>query len=87
MTRNNGIALVFAIIYAVVPLTYLNLSDLSMVGTIYQMSFIMAGLLVFYIGLALVVAKRFDKKNTKVDPAVETAEEAEVSSEDEDSRP
>ena len=87
VTRNNGIALVFAIIYAVVPLTYLNLSDLSMVGTIYQMSFIMAGLLVFYIGLALVVAKRFDKKNTKVDPAVETAEEAEVTSEDEDSRP
>ena len=53
--------------------TYLNLSHLSIVGTIYQMSFIMAGLLVFYIGLALVVAKRFDQKNVKLDGEVEAA--------------
>ncbi len=69
-TRNNGIA---RIVYAAVPLTYLNLSHLSIVGTIYQMSFIMAGLLVFYIGLALVVAKRFDQKNVKLDGEVEAA--------------
>ncbi|WP_368492314.1 lipopolysaccharide biosynthesis protein [Cutibacterium sp.] len=76
VTRNNGIALIFAIIYAVVPLTYLNLSDLSIVGTIYQMSFIMAGLLVFYIGLALVVAKRFDKKNAQVGEKAEVSEDS-----------
>ena len=87
VTRNNGIALVFAIVYAAVPLTYLNLSHLSIVGTIYQMSFIMAGLLVFYIGLALVVAKRFDQKNVKLDGEVEAAQEAEVTSEDECNRP
>ena len=87
VTRNNGIALVFAIVYAAVPLTYLNLSHLSIVGTIYQMSFIMAGLLVFYIGLALVVAKRFDQKNVKLDGEVEAAQEAEVTSEDESNRP
>lgn len=62
VTRNNGIALAFAIIYGAVPLVYLNLSTLGIVATIYGMSFIMAGLLVIYIGLALLVARRYDTK-------------------------
>ena len=50
------------------------------------MSFIMAGLLVFYIGLALAVAKRFDRKNVTLDDEVEVAQEAEVTSKDESGR-
>lgn len=62
VTRNNGIALVWAIIYGAVPLIYLNLSSMGIVATIYGMSLVMTGLLAIYIGLALVTAKRFDTK-------------------------
>lgn len=62
VTRNNGIALAFAIVYAAVPLTYLNVTHMPIVRTIYGMSFIMAGLLAMYICLALVVARQFDRK-------------------------
>jgi|GEM_PF-94401 len=67
VTRNNGIALAFAIVYAAVPLGYLAISHHEIVQTIYVMSFVMAGLLAFYIGLALIVAKRFDSRYQRGD--------------------
>jgi O-antigen/teichoic acid export membrane protein len=69
VTRNNGIALVWSIIYGAVPLIYVNMSHQAIVPTIYWMSFIMAGLLVIYIGLALLTAKRFDTKYGGREPA------------------
>lgn len=62
VTRNNGVALAFASVYAAVPLAYLAMTHHDIVKTMYVMSLIMAGLLVCYIGLALIVARRFDTR-------------------------
>jgi O-antigen/teichoic acid export membrane protein len=67
VTRNNGIALAFAVVYAAAPLSYLALSHHDIVKTVYVMSFMMAGLLLIYIGLALLVARRFDRTHGGTD--------------------
>lgn len=82
VTRNNGIALVWAIIYGAVPLIYLNLSSMGIVATIYVMSLIMAGLLAIYIVLALVTAKRFDTKYKDKSADLVASEEAGIVTED-----
>lgn len=82
VTRNNGIALGFAIVYAVVPLAYLSLVHSSIVTTIYGMSLLMAVLLAIYIGLALFTAKRFDSKYRDKSADVVASEQAGIASDD-----
>jgi O-antigen/teichoic acid export membrane protein len=85
VTRNNGIALAFAIVYAVVPLGYLSVVNASIETTIYGMSLVMALLLAMYIGLALITARRFDNKYRDKSADVIAAEEAGITAtQDED---
>lgn len=78
VTRNNGIALAFAIVYAAAPLSYLALSHHDIVRTVYVMSLMMAGLLLIYIGLALLVASRFDRTHGGTDAGGDTGPDGDV---------
>ncbi|WP_130866651.1 lipopolysaccharide biosynthesis protein [Acidipropionibacterium timonense] len=62
VTRNNGIALIFAIVYAAVPLTYLATRHGEIVSTVSGMAWCQTVLLVLYLGLALLVAWSFDRR-------------------------
>ena len=77
VTRNNGIALIFAIIYAVIPLTYLSRAHGAIIHTVSMMSWMQTGLLVCYIVLALVVAWNFDRKHANdLQPTAESDDSA-----------
>lgn len=77
VTRNNGLALAFATVYMIVPLVYLNRRHVEIVDSVTGMSNIMAGLLAFYVVLALVVAKVHDKRHGGLDAQASAAENAE----------
>lgn len=62
VTRNNGLALVFAVVYAAVPLVFLATHRLPVVSQVSVMAWLQSGLLVIYIGLALLVAWNFDRR-------------------------
>ena len=54
--------LIFSILYTIGPLTWLLVSDLDLLGTIYVMGLIMAAFLVAMTIMSLFAARRFDRR-------------------------
>lgn len=69
-TETQGRMLAFSIVYCTIPLLILAFSPLSMLKTVTIMSLTMAGMLLFMLGMAFDVAKKFDRGLLKSKPIV-----------------
>lgn len=68
-TETQGRMLVFSIVYCTIPLLILAFSPLPMLQTVTIMSLTMAAMLLFMLGMAFDVAKKFDRGLLKTKPA------------------
>lgn len=68
-TETQGRMLVFSIVYCTIPLLILAFSPLPMLQTVTIMSLTMAAMLLFMLGMAFDVAKKFDRGMLKTKPA------------------
>lgn len=68
-TETQGRMLVFSIFYCTIPLLILAFSPLPMLQTVTIMSLTMAAMLLFMLGMAFDVAKKFDRGMLKTKPA------------------
>lgn len=69
-TETQGRMLAFSIVYCTIPLLILAFSPLPMLQTVTIMSLTMAAMLLFMLGMAFDVAKKFDLGLLKTKPAV-----------------